>query len=130
MRPDSTRLTAEPVNRPSLLFNIHYSSKTEPTYANELPAELSASANAVRIMNYLCEQDQFVKKHYTEFKSLTKREREIIKLIVDGQSSFCISERLFISVHTVNNHRKNICKKLDVKSLSELIKFAIAFFII
>ena len=130
MKPESTSLTAERPGRQTFLFNLHVNNKKVPAQPAELPADLGAAANAVRIMNYLFEQDQFVKKHYAEFKSLTKREREIIKLIVDGQSSVCISERLFISVHTVNNQRKNICKKLEVKSLSELIKFAIAFFII
>lgn len=88
------------------------------------------TSQAARIMNYVCEQDEFVRKHYSQFMLLSKREREIITLIVDGKSSFFISEMLFISMHTVNNHRKNICRKLEVKSLSELIKFAIAFFII
>jgi LuxR family transcriptional regulator len=91
---------------------------------------VDATSQAARMMNYVCEQDKFVKAHYVKFKLLSKREKEIIKLIVDGKSSFHISEMLFISMHTVNNHRKNICKKLEVKSLSELIKFAIAFFII
>jgi LuxR family transcriptional regulator len=91
---------------------------------------VDATSQAARMMNYICEQDEFVKKHYDQFRLLSKREKEVIKLIVDGSSSFQISEMLFISMHTVNNHRKNICRKLEVKSLSELIRFAIAFFII
>jgi LuxR family transcriptional regulator len=87
------------------------------------------TSQAARIMNYICEQDEFVTKHYAKFRLLSKREKEIIKLIVDGKSSYYISEVLFISMHTVNNHRKNICRKLEVKSLSELIRFAIAYFI-
>jgi DNA-binding CsgD family transcriptional regulator len=126
------------LNVHSLLFNLHYTVKKEVDQPGTIPAapgldngtELDSVSDAARVMNYLCEQDQFVRKNYLKFKMLSKREKEIIKLIVDGQSSYCISAKLFLSVHTVNNHRKNIGKKLDVRSISELIKFAIAFFII
>jgi DNA-binding CsgD family transcriptional regulator len=92
--------------------------------------ELNDCTYAARKASYICEQDQFVRKNFAQFNSLSKREKEIIKLIVDGNSSYNISSQLFISVHTVNNHRKNIVRKLNVKSLSELIRFATAFFII
>lgn len=81
-------------------------------------------------MNFICEQNELVQKHYGKYLRLTLREKEIIRLIVDGKSSYAISDMLFISQHTVNNHRKNIIAKLQVKSLSELIKFAVAFCII
>ncbi len=55
---------------------------------------------------------------------LTKRETEIVKLIVEGQTSMEICNNLFISLNTVETHRKNIFKKLKIKSLSELIHFA------
>ncbi len=55
---------------------------------------------------------------------LTKRETEIVKLIVEGQTSRQICNNLFISLNTVETHRKNIFKKLKIKSLSELIHFA------
>jgi DNA-binding CsgD family transcriptional regulator len=135
MKLKSTNPDVEQVNYPSILFNLHYklprviAAPQDLTYSM-YPAELYRSSTAAKVMNYLCEQDKFVRLNYTKFNALTKREREIIKLIADGQSSYSISELLFISVHTVNNHRKNIGKKLDVRSLSELIKFAIAFFII
>ncbi|WP_426671114.1 response regulator transcription factor [Mucilaginibacter sp. McL0603] len=78
-------------------------------------------------LNYLCDQDEFVIKNYDKYALLSCREKEIIKLIVGGNHSYTISEMLFISLNTVNNHRKNILNKLKLKSLSELIKFAIAF---
>ncbi len=56
---------------------------------------------------------------------LTKREKEIVNLIADGKTSQNISLILYISIHTVNNHRKNIYKKLQTKNLAGLIKFAI-----
>jgi DNA-binding CsgD family transcriptional regulator len=135
MKLNSNNLDVEQASFSSILFNLHYKLPKEEAQQQDLMSsfittDLYTSSTAARVMNYLCEQDQFVRKNYLKFKTLTRREREIIKLIVDGQSSYHISELLYISVHTVNNHRKNIGKKLDVRSLSELIKFAIAFFII
>ncbi|WP_262249653.1 LuxR C-terminal-related transcriptional regulator [Parapedobacter soli] len=56
---------------------------------------------------------------------LTKREMEILKLIVEGQSSDAIAVNLFISRHTVDTHRRNILAKTETKSLAELITKAI-----
>ncbi len=57
--------------------------------------------------------------------NLTEREIEIIKLITDKYSNQEIAEKLFISIHTVYTHRKNIMKKLQLKSPVELILYAI-----
>lgn len=46
-----------------------------------------------------------------EFPSLSKREREIVNLIIDGVSDRQIAEKLFISYNTVRTHRKNILRK-------------------
>jgi len=56
---------------------------------------------------------------------LTEREKEILKLIVLGYKSKEIADRLFISEHTVNTHRKNITQKLGIKTLSGLTVYAI-----
>jgi DNA-binding CsgD family transcriptional regulator len=58
---------------------------------------------------------------------LTKREKEIITLVVAGDSSIGISEKLFISFSTVEQHRKNIKKKLNIKNTPDLVRFAQAF---
>lgn len=55
---------------------------------------------------------------------LTKREREIMKLIAEEQSNQEIAEKLFISIRTVETHRKNIMQKLHVKSVIALVKYA------
>ena len=52
---------------------------------------------------------------------LTAREKEIVLLSAEGLSSAKIAEKLFISVHTVNNHKQNIYAKMGVKSNSEMI---------
>ena len=56
---------------------------------------------------------------------LTSREREIIQLVAEGRSSKEIADTLGISVKTVETHRANIMSKLDLHSVSELVRYAI-----
>jgi DNA-binding NarL/FixJ family response regulator len=55
---------------------------------------------------------------------LSDREIEILKTIAEGYSSKEIAQQLFISHRTVETHRTNIMKKLELKKLAGLIKFA------
>ncbi len=57
--------------------------------------------------------------------TLTKREEEILKLIVDEKTTKEIAEELFISEKTVENHRTNLMLKLDAKNVAGLVKKAI-----
>jgi DNA-binding CsgD family transcriptional regulator len=59
-----------------------------------------------------------------ENHSLTSREREILKLIGQGHTSNQIAPRLKVSVQTVANHRKHICRKLGLHSTAELVAYA------
>jgi DNA-binding CsgD family transcriptional regulator len=57
---------------------------------------------------------------------LTKRELEILKWICAGLNSRDIAERLFISVNTVNNHRKSILQKTNAKNMMEVLQYTIS----
>ncbi|PKL17442.1 MAG: DNA-binding response regulator [Spirochaetae bacterium HGW-Spirochaetae-5] len=61
----------------------------------------------------------------SQFKLLTGREREVLKLIAEGKSGHEIAECLRISPRTAKVHRANIMKKLDVHKSSELVIYAI-----
>ena len=54
----------------------------------------------------------------------SERELEILQLLIEGFSSTEIGEKLFISLNTVNTHRKSLMKKAEVKKTIELISFA------
>jgi DNA-binding NarL/FixJ family response regulator len=60
-----------------------------------------------------------------EQPQLTWREKEILQLIANGCTSQEIADKLFLSHHTVNNHRLNLIMKLDVKNVAELVKKAV-----
>lgn len=56
--------------------------------------------------------------------SLSEREVEVLVLIAKGYSSVKIADELHLSVHTINSHRKNILKKLKLKSPTQLVAYA------
>ena len=56
---------------------------------------------------------------------LTRREKEILKLIADGNTSSMIAESLFISQLTVETHRRHIVQKFVVPNMTSVIKLAI-----
>ncbi len=58
-------------------------------------------------------------------ETLTPREREVVKLVAEGKSNKDISDLLFISTRTVENHRANIMMKLKIKKTADLIRYAI-----
>ena len=62
---------------------------------------------------------------YCEPTDLSKRELEVLELIAKGYRTVDIAEKLFVSVHTINSHRKNILKKLNLKSPAQLIVYAL-----
>jgi DNA-binding NarL/FixJ family response regulator len=56
---------------------------------------------------------------------VTRREKEILQLIVDEFTNQEIADKLFLSLRTVENHRNNLLQKLDVKNTAGLVKIAI-----
>ncbi len=61
---------------------------------------------------------------FKKLPSLTKREKEILTLISQGKSTKEMAENLFLSFLTVQNHRKNILNKLEVKNVVQLLNVA------
>lgn len=61
----------------------------------------------------------------TPWDTLTNREREILKLVAEGHSNKRIAAFLFLSVKTVEKHRSNLMKKLDMHNSSMLTAYAI-----
>lgn len=56
---------------------------------------------------------------------LTTREKEVLKLIADGKTSKEIADLFNISIRTVQHHRANMMRKLEIRKVAELIKYAI-----
>lgn len=102
-----------------------------------------ATAEIVKAINAAMNDEKYVSaslQEYSPFKKntgyhndlllidkLTKREREIMKLIGEGKSTKEISEILFSSIKTIENHRTNISAKLNISGHNALMKFAITY---
>lgn len=59
-----------------------------------------------------------------EIPILTRREKEVLELIADGHTNNEIAAKLFISVTTVDTHRKNLLAKFNAKNIASLVKAA------
>jgi len=67
----------------------------------------------------------FAEKDAHPVFNLSERELEIIRSIVNGNTSSEIANKLFLSEHTVKTHRKNIFRKIGINSIGQLATFAI-----
>ena len=85
--------------------------------------KLQVSATA-KLLN---ESNEYETKYFNNFSQkllsdgISNRERDVVRLLVLSNSSKEIAEKLNISVNTVDTHRRNILKKLNIKSTGELI---------
>jgi len=75
-------------------------------------------------INFIKRKDKLSIDNFHHSVLITNREKEILKLIAKGWTSKKIAKVINISVYTVQTHRKNLFKKLDVTSISELLKYA------
>ncbi len=76
------------------------------------------------VLTIMMQQLKKQEQNNQETKTLTERELEILKLIVQEYSTAAIADKLFISPRTVDTHRKNIMQKTQSKTIIGLIKFA------
>lgn len=77
------------------------------------------SKSILQLTNLIEETDE------NENYELSQREKEILKHVAMGMANKEIADKLFISMHTVITHRKNITKKLGIKTISGLTVYAI-----
>ncbi len=85
-------------------------------------AYLSPSISGVVVEDYL---HRLSKTDMSTSEVLTDREREVLQLIAEGQSTKQVALKLHISAKTVETHRRQIMNKLDMHTVAELTKYAI-----
>ena len=84
----------------------------------------TSCANEVLIRG-LRDRDSETEPSVSICKILTSREREIVQLLAEGKSSKEVAVGLGISVKTAETHRANILRKLDMHSVTELVRYAV-----
>ncbi|UGU17408.1 response regulator transcription factor [Sinomicrobium kalidii] len=83
-------------------------------------------------ITYMCRQTREIYHNQDSngldtIPKITRREKEILQLVTEGYTSSQIAEKLFISPHTVETHRKNLMEKFDVNNMTAIIKYATEF---
>ncbi|RUA29940.1 MAG: DNA-binding response regulator [Bacteroidetes bacterium] len=69
------------------------------------------------------------KKQDSDVVAISKREKEVLRLIIDELSNQEIADKLFISIRTVEAHKRNLMEKTGSKTLAGLVKYAISNFL-
>lgn len=96
------------------------------TSLNEVLTAILTVADGNTYFDANIDVDGFGKKKGNPKKEqLTKRQKEILALISQGKTSREIGEELFIGVHTVDTHRKNMMRILGIKGKGELLRYAL-----
>ena len=83
---------------------------------------LSPAISGVVVDDYL---HRLSKTDFSDVEVLTDREREVLQLLAEGNSTKQIALKLHISAKTVETHRRQIMNKLDIFTVAELTKYAI-----
>ena len=89
--------------------------------------ELSGMDGSIRAISKVLDDNLYIRKNMQKFGNLTKREKQILKLVTQGFSTKKIAEKLFLSPQTVKTHRKNISKKLNLDRAVDWEYFANVF---
>jgi DNA-binding CsgD family transcriptional regulator len=92
-----------------------------------LSCRLEADSHLTAKVQRLLDENTFLRSHTATFASLTSRERQILSHLARSRSSGEIAEALFISVQTVDTHRRNLRHKLGASNAFELGQYARAF---
>jgi DNA-binding CsgD family transcriptional regulator len=77
------------------------------------------------LIDGFCRQSSVTEPRVLMRNRLTSREREIVQLLAEGRSSKEVAVTLGISVKTAETHRANIMRKLELHSISELVRYAV-----
>ena len=94
---------------------------------NSMAAEVLEGIEAVAEgRKFLCHEVDLLMKRPTEKTIwLTRRERELLRLVTEGYTNAEIAEKIFLSPETIKGYRKNLLLKLDAKNTAVLVKIAL-----
>ena len=82
---------------------------------------------AVNVLKTILDQNNFMKNNIDKYSSLTKREKETLKLIVKGYTNVQIAEKMNVSSNTIRTHRNRVWQKLEIKHLIDSFKYTCFF---
>lgn len=117
---------------PDFLRFVLYSSDRIGVVYKDAPLDILREA-----FKYTIQGKRYISQHATEIllrnaadkerhrDDLTETEREVLKLIAQGKTTKEIAAERFSSIHTINSHRKNIFRKLNINCAHDAMKYAL-----
>lgn len=110
-----------------MLPNLSF--KVDKDYPNKTQILIDVNSEEIHqyifLLNRMLKSRDFGIKNVSKFMTLTKREKEILKMLLNGYANEQISKALYVSYETVKTHRKNIFRKLECKNFRELSSYRI-----
>lgn len=124
--PDVFVLGLSTFNQQPVIRNMMDNGASGYVLKNATQEELQEAIQAVMTgKTYLSiEAAQALRESGNELPLITRREKEVLLLVADGFTNAEIAEKLFISIPTVNTHRKSLLSKFNVNNTAGLIKLA------
>jgi len=93
----------------------------------EFKEQISNFASTINSFKTIIEQPHFIKNNIDKFSNLTKREKETLKFIINGDDNKQIAEKMHVSPNTIRTHRNRIWKKLEIQNLRECLRYSCFF---
>lgn len=122
--PVSLQMAAIMQAKPNIAVAALVYQYVEPEVLHHFHSVIDIREKRSQIATILKDEVHRVKDIEEESYELSDREREVLVLVAQGLSSKEIADKLSISIHTVNSHRKNITRKTDIKSVAGLAVYA------
>ncbi len=98
-----------------------------PLYTITISFPIDAMHHMTTKAARVLEENNFLRRNFQKYSKLSQRECEVLRELALGKSSAETAAELFISLSTVDTHRKNIRKKLETSSYYELCQYARSF---
>lgn len=118
LESDVTSFLLKDCDRIEILEAINSTIKGEKFVCGKIISYLTAASEIVPT-------NSFIKSLGCDGVPVTEREIDIVRLIAEGLSNKLIADKLKLSTHTVNTHRKNIMSKLGVNNTAGIVMFAV-----
>ena len=122
LNPDDLR--KESINQKLKIFAIEIG-RLNPQILSLYDDHLHVTDSLGTIISKIKNACEIKKENNEEKETLSSREKEIVSYVVKGLTNQEIADKLFISIHTVITHRRNIARKLEIHSATGLTIYAI-----
>ena len=89
----------------------------------ELREQVANFDGTINSFKTILEQNCFIRNNIEKYSSLSPREKEVLKFIIKGHTNNQISDKMYVSHHTIRTHRNRIWKKLEIKHFRDCLKY-------